>query len=729
MLNRFDGNVVPFASEATSTNRTVFGAETQSDDIDDNLNADFKKGWEIVGLNDNPTREDFNAMGYTLGNLISYLYQNGVAEWNDKQEYKINSIAIGTDGNIYQSLVDSNIGNALTDTTKWVCIASKNSIVNSIAELKTISNIESINVLGYYEKGDGGGGLFYWDNSSTEADNGGTIIQATGVTTGRWKRVFSGAVNVKWFGAKGDGVTDDSVAIQKAYNYLAVDIKGGTIYIPATKEGYKINTAINCTNSFYGINFVGEGSAALPNARPNNDTLGTTIWLNTGTVGFDLTGCATIGISSLTLDTFNTTKVTNPARVGILSGRTAEQSNSFNHRFTDISVFMKTTGSATSPSIALFASNVELMTAINCWFHADCSTVLTNEGLYNVSSPFVSIVNTSVSATCNTLLSCKFISISGVAPSLRINQTVNNTILSSYFGNDIDTTTYPSVLCTGAVQKLSIKGFQSEDRTVFLQATDNLIECDFYGTHASASTTTAICNFDTAGNVHGCKFDIYNSGTSVIYNAYTGVVDSLANTYFNLGYTGKFNVTSSIFKGNSFDKLGAYPSFSGIPSVDSDATVNGEYMPSLFIQKREYAVAKTNTNNNSAYVFALVNVPSIEINGYIEIPYTLNSVNAQATVTGKLRVNVSRYGGFNTAISLSEVESQVTVRPLGTETISASFAIGSISGGSSSTQSIQLTCTINSSIGGASFIRGIATVQSSYFVTALVNEHIYITNV
>ena len=29
MLNRFDGNVVPFASEATLTNRTVFGAENQ----------------------------------------------------------------------------------------------------------------------------------------------------------------------------------------------------------------------------------------------------------------------------------------------------------------------------------------------------------------------------------------------------------------------------------------------------------------------------------------------------------------------------------------------------------------------------------------------------------------------------------------------------------------------------------------------------------------------------
>ena len=75
---------------------------------------------------------------------------------------------------------------------------------------------KAVNVLGYYAKGDGGGGLFYWDAASAEADNGGTIIQATAVTTGRWKRVFSGAVNVKWFGAKGDGVTDDTSKIISA---------------------------------------------------------------------------------------------------------------------------------------------------------------------------------------------------------------------------------------------------------------------------------------------------------------------------------------------------------------------------------------------------------------------------------------------------------------------------------------------------------------------------------
>ena len=124
MFTRFNGNVVPFADDSTSTNRTVFGGVTQSDAIDDNLNADFKKGWEIVGLNDNPTREDFNAMGYTLGALTAYLYEMGISEWNDKQKYKQHSRAIGSDGKIYKAKTGTDLApnvnnNPTTDTTNW----------------------------------------------------------------------------------------------------------------------------------------------------------------------------------------------------------------------------------------------------------------------------------------------------------------------------------------------------------------------------------------------------------------------------------------------------------------------------------------------------------------------------------------------------------------------------------------------------------------------------------
>ena len=43
MFNRFNGNVEPFASDATGTNRTIFGDTAQSDDIDDNLNPILHK--------------------------------------------------------------------------------------------------------------------------------------------------------------------------------------------------------------------------------------------------------------------------------------------------------------------------------------------------------------------------------------------------------------------------------------------------------------------------------------------------------------------------------------------------------------------------------------------------------------------------------------------------------------------------------------------------------------
>lgn len=112
---------------------------------------------------------------------------------------------------------------------------------DNIVQLKLNSDIGRVDVLGYYTKGDGGDGTFYWDSTSTESDNGGTIIQATGITTGRWKRVYSGAVNIKWFGAKGDGISDDTVAIQTALNFTS--IKKQILFMGASK--YVVTDTIN----------------------------------------------------------------------------------------------------------------------------------------------------------------------------------------------------------------------------------------------------------------------------------------------------------------------------------------------------------------------------------------------------------------------------------------------------------------------------------------------------
>ncbi|QDH83731.1 putative tail fiber protein [Achromobacter phage vB_AxyP_19-32_Axy04] len=76
----------------------------------------------------------------------------------------------------------------------------------------------TISLLGFHEVGDGGGGQFYWKGNSNQVDDGGTVISPDGnPATGRWLRVRDhGYANVRWFGAKGNGVAESAVAFQKA---------------------------------------------------------------------------------------------------------------------------------------------------------------------------------------------------------------------------------------------------------------------------------------------------------------------------------------------------------------------------------------------------------------------------------------------------------------------------------------------------------------------------------
>jgi hypothetical protein len=95
--------------------------------------------------------------------------------------------------------------------------------INNIAALRalataSVSNADVINVIGYHNATitsapDGGGGLFVYDSTDTaSADDGGIIIvDAVGR---RWKRQYSGPVNLGWFGAVGDGVTDNQITWQ-----------------------------------------------------------------------------------------------------------------------------------------------------------------------------------------------------------------------------------------------------------------------------------------------------------------------------------------------------------------------------------------------------------------------------------------------------------------------------------------------------------------------------------
>lgn len=87
--------------------------------------------------------------------------------------------------------------------------------VETVADLAALDGSGAALVLGYHRPGDGGGGQVYWDAKSDAREDRGLVLRGSG-SAGRWIRPERGAVDVRWFGALGDGTTDDTDAIQRA---------------------------------------------------------------------------------------------------------------------------------------------------------------------------------------------------------------------------------------------------------------------------------------------------------------------------------------------------------------------------------------------------------------------------------------------------------------------------------------------------------------------------------
>lgn len=143
-------------------------------------------------------------------------------------------------------------GNTAVDTLTASGLITANDGVTGI-QVSSISALEAfpvpttdgltMQVLGYSSEGDGGGGTFFWNASSTATSDGATVVLPTGYTgTGRWIRQFQGSVNILWWGADKTGATDSSTAIQNAHNY-AVANGYLSVYFPPNST-YLINSTI-----------------------------------------------------------------------------------------------------------------------------------------------------------------------------------------------------------------------------------------------------------------------------------------------------------------------------------------------------------------------------------------------------------------------------------------------------------------------------------------------------
>lgn len=156
-------------------------------------------------------------------------------------------------------------------------IARGAQVVNSIAELRgLLSTVPSkaAAVLGYYAKGDGGGGVYYLDSlDNVSADNGGTIIVAT--DGGRWKLQYLESVTVKQFGCKGDNVADDTLRLQAARDWLAstnplvkLTFPAG-IYRYSVSPNWAIGDAQIIAEGEVRLRYFGTGNAVILDAGPD----------------------------------------------------------------------------------------------------------------------------------------------------------------------------------------------------------------------------------------------------------------------------------------------------------------------------------------------------------------------------------------------------------------------------------------------------------------------------
>ncbi|WP_379206028.1 glycosyl hydrolase family 28-related protein [Paenibacillus sp. GCM10012303] len=88
----------------------------------------------------------------------------------------------------------------------------------------------------YYVTDAGQEGPFYYEagDLTSPDNNAGTVL--VGATGARFKRIVQGEVNVRWFGAKGDGLTDDTAKVQAALD------TGLGVYIPEGR--YRISSTL-----------------------------------------------------------------------------------------------------------------------------------------------------------------------------------------------------------------------------------------------------------------------------------------------------------------------------------------------------------------------------------------------------------------------------------------------------------------------------------------------------
>lgn len=230
-INRFNGNLQAFGSQAPGQERVIFGNQDsppiQSDELTDNIDSNFLRGWGTLALGNKPPREWFNSVAFTATQLAAYLHQMGVAEYNGGQEYQIGSKVTG-ELSLLTSLVADNVGNELTDRDFWVPIGAVSFDTHSslLAQAPTIDGT-------FYVSRERMNALYRLMPSSYVALPGDVTFN-----NGRVGRLEYDVADIGLFGAKYSNVVDDTQAALDAVARVSADGGGVVRY-----SGFSVHTA------------------------------------------------------------------------------------------------------------------------------------------------------------------------------------------------------------------------------------------------------------------------------------------------------------------------------------------------------------------------------------------------------------------------------------------------------------------------------------------------------
>jgi hypothetical protein len=149
---------------------------------------------------------------------------------------------LSDDGSVNPAMIGATLLRQVGKIPFWDSIVD--SSVYNIADLRDVditSSVDNMIVLGYYTRGDGGGGSLRYKVTGaapgTYTDDGGSIIVPSGGDgSAAWLLSYP-LENVKEWGAVGDDVTDDLLSIQAALDYTGNDsllFPNGDYYVSDT---------------------------------------------------------------------------------------------------------------------------------------------------------------------------------------------------------------------------------------------------------------------------------------------------------------------------------------------------------------------------------------------------------------------------------------------------------------------------------------------------------------